>query len=77
MDVSGGDGCMTRCDRNLMQVRHHIPGGVKPLYASTLMAVDLEAPPVRRGSAQCASETGTDIASHCRINNIEIQVTGS
>jgi hypothetical protein len=51
MNVSGGDGCMTRCDRNLMQVRHHIPGGVKPFYASALMAVDLEASHVGRGSA--------------------------
>ena len=51
MDVSGGNGRMTRCNRNLMQVRDDIPGGVKPVYAGSLIAVDLEASHVGRGSA--------------------------
>jgi hypothetical protein len=51
MDVGGGNSSMARGDCDLVKVRHHIPGGIKPFYGSTLMAIDLETSHVCRGSA--------------------------
>jgi hypothetical protein len=71
VNVSCGNGGMASCNRNLMEIRNDVAGGVDPIHCGTLMRINLHAPHIVCLRAQSGRKVGSDTASKCRVDDLE------
>jgi hypothetical protein len=77
VNVSCGNGGMASCNRNLMEIRNDVAGGVDPIHCGTLMRINLHAPHIVCLRAQSGRKVGSDTASKCRVDDLEASAFGT
>ena len=69
--MSCRDGGVAGCNRNLMEIRHDISGGIYAMDGCSLMGVYLEAADIVRPSSQRGHKFGSNLTAQRGIDDVE------